>query len=149
MSDYFSDADGETLSYAVSADASNVISASVSSGVLTVKAATYGQTGVTVTAADARGESARQSFTLLARDKSRSLDIYPNPVSDYLYVRPETDGSVTLTLYNQAGATVLEEAIASTVFDPARIDVRSLPAGIYTAVAVAGGTETRQTVVKL
>lgn len=149
LSDYFSDEDGENLTYAVSADAGNVISASVSAGVLSVKAATYGQTGVTVTASDARGASAKQNFALLARDTSRSVDIYPNPVSDYLYVRPAQDGSVSLTLYNQAGSKALEETVSSTLFDPARLDVRSLPAGIYTVIATCGDTETRQTVVKL
>lgn len=149
LDEYFSDADGETLTYAVSADAGNVISASVSAGTLSVKAATYGQTGVTVTATDARGASARQSFALLARDTSRSVDIYPNPVSDYLYVRPAQDGSVALTIYNQAGAKALEETVSSALFDPARLDVRALPAGIYTVIAACGGTETRQTVVKL
>ena len=149
LADYFNDEDGEALVYTVTSDASTVVSSSVSAGTLALQALTYGQTVVTVTAKDARGESAGQSFILLARDTSRIVDLYPNPVSSLLYVRPSADGSVSLSFFNQAGAQVLEESVDSKLFEPARIDVRSLPAGIYTVKAEVGGQEFSQTIVKL
>lgn len=149
LADYFNDEDGETLAYATAIDASTVASASVSAGTLTLKTLTYGQTSVKVTAKDARGESASQSFILLARDTSRPVDLYPNPMSDYLYVRPSADGSVSLSFFNQAGAQVLEQKVDSKLFEPSRIDVRSLPAGIYTVKVEVGGQDLTQTLVKL
>ena len=149
LADYFNDEDGETLIYTATPDASTVVSAGVSAGTLTLKTLTYGQTAVKVTAKDARGESVSQSFILLARDTSRIVDLYPNPMSDNLYVRPSTDGSVSLTFFNQAGAQVREEKVDAKLFEPSRIDVRALPAGIYTVKAEVGGQEFSQTLVKL
>lgn len=149
LTQYFSDADGENLNYKVEFDAASVASSQVSAGSLTLKPSTYGQTNVTVVASDARGASARAGFVLLARDLSKPLDLYPNPVSDYLYVRPESEAEVQVAFYNQAGACVLNESLPSTLFNPARLNVRDLPAGSYTVVAAFGGKEVRQTIVKL
>ena len=149
LSDFFRDADGEDLTYKTEVGTGSIASATVSAGVLSIKALTYGQTGITVTATDAWGESAKMSFLLLARDLSRDVDLYPNPVSDYLTVRPSSDGTVSLTFYNQIGTKTLETEVSSKLFTPEKLDVSALPAGVYTVILLFEGRESRSTIVKL
>ena len=149
LMDYFSDADGETLAFTPEVETGSTASATVSSGVLTVKALTYGQTGVSVTGSDARGASVKQSFTLLARDASRVIDLYPNPVSNMLYVRPAHGAAVDLVFYNQAGAKVLEKTVEAKLFSPAKLDVKGLAAGIYTVKANFDSESVTMTIVKI
>lgn len=149
LGDYFSDEDGETLSFTAETTSGGTASAGVSAGVLTVKAQTYGQAGITVTGRDARGESVKQAFTLLARDTSKAVDLYPNPVNNLLYVRPEHDAQVGVAFYDRAGAKVLDQTVESKLFNPAKVDVKGLPAGVYTVKVTLDGKESSMTIVKI
>ena len=149
LKSYFTDEDGETLTFTPEVEVGSTASATVSAGVLTVKALTYGQTGISVTGSDARGASVKQSFTMLARDASRVLDLYPNPVSNLLYVRPPHDATVSLSFYNQAGAKVLEKDVEARLFSPAKLDVKGLAAGVYTVKASYDGVSCTVTIVKI
>ena len=64
VSAYFNDPDGDALSYTVGASDTRVVSARVSGSVVTVSALAQGDAVVTVTATDAGGLSAEQSFTV-------------------------------------------------------------------------------------
>lgn len=134
LSDYFSDADGEALSYTVSSSSTSIIvNSSVSDdGTLTVQAHSFGSAALTVTAADARGESASLSFRVLVRDSSRPYDLYPNPVKDVLWLRSGEAKSVDLTVSNKAGAVVYEQSgLALDPFEPTAIDLKAQPGGVY------------------
>lgn len=149
LKEYFTDEDGENLVFTSEVETGSTASATVSAGVLTVKALTYGQTGVSVSGTDARGTSVKQSFTLLARDASRPIDLYPNPVSTFLFVRPAHDASVSLSFYNQAGAKVLDKVVEARLFSPAKLDVKGLAAGVYTVKASYDGETYTMTIVKI
>ena len=149
LKDYFTDEDGETLVYTPEVEVGSTASASVSAGVLSLKALTYGQTGVSVVGRDARGAEVKQSFTLLARDASRVLDLYPNPVSNILNVRPAHDATVSLSFYNQAGAKVLDKSVEAKLFTPAKLDLKELAAGVYTVKASYDGESCTMTIVKI
>lgn len=62
VSPYFADPDGDSLSYAAASTDTAVASATVAGGVVTVEAIARGIASVTVTATDAGGLSADQSF---------------------------------------------------------------------------------------
>ena len=134
LSDYFSDADGEALSYTVSSSSTSIIvNSSVSEdGTLTVQAHSFGSAALTVTAADARGESASLSFRVLVRDSSRPYDLYPNPVKDVLWLRSGEAKTVDLSVSNKAGAVVYEQSgLALDPFEPTAIDLKAQPGGVY------------------
>ena len=63
VSSYFSDADGDTLSYSASSSNSSIASVSVSGSTVTVKAKNAGNATITVTATDPSSLSATQTFT--------------------------------------------------------------------------------------
>ena len=133
LSDYFSDPDGETLSYTVaSSSASIIVNTTVEDGVLTVKSNSFGSTTLTVTAEDARGKSASHAFRVLVRDNSRPYDLYPNPVKDFLYIRSGEAKTVDLSISNKAGAVVFSQDCAVLdPFAPMAIDLKEQPGGVY------------------
>ncbi len=133
LKDFFSDPDGETLSYTItSSSASIIVNASVSEGILTIKGHSFGATTLTVTAEDARGSSAAHEFRVLVRDNSRPYDLYPNPVKDYLYIRSGEAKTVGLTISNKAGAVVFSQGdVTLNPFSPMSIDLKDQPGGVY------------------
>ena len=133
LSDFFSDPDGETLTYTVqSSSTSIIVNATVADGVLSVKSNSFGSTTLTVTAADARGKSASHAFRVLVRDSSRPYDLYPNPVKDFLYIRPGEAKTADLSISNRAGAVVYsQDGAALDPFAPLAIDLREQPGGVY------------------
>ena len=60
------------------------------------------------------------------------MDIFPNPASDWLHVRPATDRTVPVELVNRAGAIVYSApSVTIGPFAPLDIDLRELPGGTY------------------
>ncbi len=145
---YFTDADGETLSYEVSFSRDGVVGGSVIGSILNLTPKAYGQTKVTVTALDARRAKCQATFTLLSRNTFLDLDVYPNPVSDYLYIRPATEVQTKAELYSRSGALVCSADEPAGPFSPIQLDVRSLAPGSYTLQVDFGGKQQTKTIVK-
>ena len=85
---------------------------------------------------------------VLVRDGSRTFDIYPNPVSETLYVRASSAFTGQVKLYSESGALSLDQAITSDPFSPAGIDVRALSAGVYTVNVTDGKNDFSTRIVK-
>ena len=147
-SDYFEDDDGEELKYTFSIDNETVVNMTGQEGKFYITPMNYGYATITVTGKDVRGETASQSFKVLVRDGSSSVDIYPNPVTDYLYVRTSEAASASLKLINVLGATVFDQTLTITPFEPAKVDMTNLPGGIYTVVLDYGGNITTSSIYK-
>lgn len=148
-SDYFSDADDEQLVYTISNSDETVANVNYSKGIFYVTALGLGYADVTVTATDVRGEQASQQFRILVRESTEPVDVYPNPVKDILFVRTSESATADLKLVNVSGATVFEDQLTITPFEPARVDVRNLPSGNYTVVLEYSGQEIKKSIVKL
>ena len=54
------------------------------------------------------------------------MDVFPNPVRDILYVRPDSPSPVTAALHSRSGARVLSESGQAGPFEPLRMDVSGL-----------------------
>lgn len=146
---YFKDDDGEDLAYSFAFSNETVINMTYQNGKFFLTPMNFGYSDVTVTGTDVRGAAASQTFRVLIRDGEQELDVYPNPVSDYLYVRTSTNASATLKLVGVNGAAVFEDTLSITPFDPARVDVRGFAPGVYTLILEYGETVITQSVVKL
>jgi len=149
VSDYFIDEDGEPLVYAFTISDPTVVNMVTSKGQFLLTPMNYGTATITVTAVDAKKASAYQSFKVLVRDGSQPVDIYPNPVHDYLYVRTSQESEATLKLVNEVGGAVFEESLTITPFDPAKVDVSKLPGGIYSVILEYNGETINKNIVKL
>lgn len=133
LSGCFTDPDGERPTLRVSLSGDDVISASLSGTTLTLTPEGYGLATVTLRASDARGAAGTASFQVLTRNAYQDLDIYPNPVTDWLHVRPGQDKHLSVQLYNRLGACVFERgSVTAGPFAPLDIDLRGLPGGTYT-----------------
>ena len=86
---------------------------------------------MTVTATDACQESCSFSFRILIRDKSRPVDLFPNPVSDKLNIRPGQDGRYSISICNKAGAVLWSDTVEAGPFDPVTVDVSRWSGGTY------------------
>lgn len=150
LSGVFSDRDMENLEYGYSVSTEAIIvRCSISGETLDLEANSYGQTEVTVTATDGRGESASVTFTVIVRDGTREIDLYPNPVEDILNVRTGADVNAGITVSNKAGAAVFSlENAAISPFDPVQIDLGGLPGGIYYVRVKGDGIDASYPVIK-
>lgn len=147
--DYFADDDGEQLSYKIENTDENVANVNYSSGQFYITSLNLGIAEVTVTATDVRGETVAQKFRILVRTSEEPVDCYPNPVSDYLYIRTSEEATADLSLISPLGATVYKETLTISPFSPAKIDVSSFPAGIYKAIVIYGDKKVEKIIVKL
>lgn len=110
---------------------------------------TYGSMTATVTGTDALGEKVSTSFGIVVRDGSQPVDIYPNPVTDTLYVRAGTDSQGHVRIVSGSGATVYDKDVSVSVFSPAAIDMGRMPGGTYTVIVNYEGNEVKRNIVKL
>lgn len=149
LSRFFADADGETLDYTVkSSSASIIVKTAVENGTLTLTGHSYGQTVLTVSAADVSGASCEQSFRVLVRNGSEKLEVYPNPVKDNLYIRTGESASASVKMVSSLGNVVYEGSVSSSPFDPAVVNCSGFSAGVYTLMVEVGGEKFKKTVVK-
>ena len=140
VNDYFDDEDKENLFAIVSVADRSVVSTTISSGNVTFTGKKVGKTTVVLTAADAKGESASQSFTLVVRDSSTDVDVYPNPAVDYINIRPAADAlDASVAIYNAAGTKVYEEDCVMGINSHFRVGVASLAPGRYAVEVKSDG----------
>ena len=149
MSELVTDEDGEQLSWSISNTAPATVHASISSNTLYLTALSYGNARVTVTGTDCRGETASASVNVIVKNPDSPLEVYPNPVSDYLNVRTMDEAETRIVVTTSTGATVYDETGPVSVFDPAVIDMRGCAPGQYRVRVSFGGNEYTRTVVKL
>ena len=132
---YFTDADGENLTYKIELVSGNAsaVSYTVSGAQISMRSSSsYGVVSFLVKATDARGASAEATFSVLVRDGSRAADLYPNPVKDKLNIRVGSEQTGDVIISNKAGAVVLsEKGVSLDPFSPLKMDMSGLPGGVY------------------
>jgi len=147
----FSDPDDEPLEYSVKVSPEGVADVSVTGdGKMVVSKRQNGQAVVTVTAKDRMGAKVSTDFRIVARDESYPVDYYPNPVRDFLNVRPGGTSAVDVRvrLSSMSGAVILEEKVSCSVFNPARIDMSAFAPGEYRLGLGLGSEEYVYVIVK-
>ena len=151
LSDYFKDADGETLTYSAVPSSESVVKVSVAKNTLTLTSGEYGETEIVVTATDAMKKTAQSVFKVVVMDGSKACSLYPNPVRDVVNVRVLNDAANTAFKVVSALGSVVYEGSYQNVspFAPVSADLSGLVPGAYTAVVVMDGTEYKQQIVKL
>lgn len=135
MKKFFTDPDGEQLKYTFSYEPSPVIREEVNNDDLKISAFSYGSCTVNIDASDMRGKSVRNSFKVLVRDGSMDIDIFPNPVTDYVNIRLPEEKTVSIRVSNKLGAVIFsQESIQIGPFNPCRVDLSEQPSGVYYVV---------------
>ena len=148
LTKHFYDEDGEPLQYSFAFSTQNVAHCIQNGNSMNVTAMGFGVVEVTVTATDAAGKSCSSTFKIAVRDPSVPVSLYPNPVSTVLNVSTVQDMSAEIRVVSKAGATVRELSQSVSPFDPAVIDMKDCPAGVYSVVFKGGSIDERYTIVK-
>lgn len=133
-SEYFIDEDDETLSYKITNTNESVANVNYNKGEIFITSLNYGYADINIKVTDARGTSAEQSFKILVRDTKEPMDVYPNPVKDYLYVRTSEQTKGKVEIISPLGSVVYSKEHTITAFEPAKIDVSEFGPGVYTVV---------------
>lgn len=149
LSEYFSDPDGDRLTYEVVASDPSVAFFTPRENSLICTVLKYGLTTVTVTAKDPRNASATAEFVILARAKSTVYSAYPNPVTTTLNLATGQDlAAAKVKIVSQTGQVVIDKTVNASAFEPAQIDFKNVAPGIYNATFTIGSKEYNQTIIK-
>lgn len=149
LSEYFSDPDGDRLTYEVVASDPSVAFFTPRENSLICTVLKYGHTTVTVTAKDPRNASATAEFVILARAKSTVYSAYPNPVTTTLNLATGQDlAAAKVKIVSQTGQVVIDKTVNASAFEPAQIDFKNVAPGIYNATFTIGSKEYNQTIIK-
>lgn len=150
LAPYFSDGDGEPLTYtAAIGSTENIVTTSISGSQLTISGKWYGSTTLTVTAADALDARCKFTVQLVLRDDTQDVDLYPNPVSNVLNIRMGKACQADVSIYSTSGAKVYGGKLSINPFQPAIVDMSNLSAGSYTIVLVTDGQTIQHNIIKL
>ncbi len=149
MDEYLHDPDGEQLKYSITSSDKGVLHINPSGNILHATILAYGNTDVSITASDSRGETCVLTFSVLVKDPSRPVEVYPNPVSDYLNIRTMDPFQTRIMIASSTGQIVYDETSEVSAMDPKRIDVTSYAPGIYSVTVAFGDTEHKEVIVKL
>ena len=108
---------------------------------------------------DSGGADIKVTFNVLVRYNSGSVgeasgdefivDIYPNPVSRFLYVRGGVNPmDASIRVKSSSGAVVYNDKVSISGFSPCAIDMKNTAPGQYSVTVEAGGNSVTKTVVK-
>lgn len=149
--DYFTDEDGEELSYSFTFSNQSVANMTYSKGKFLLTPMNYGLTEIGVSGTDIRGEKVSSSFRVMVSDTKKEVTLYPNPVRENLYIRVAKQyEAVGVKIISTTGATVFSSDLgAGTPFDPFKVDMSAAPAGSYTVEVTLDGASVKSNIVKL
>ena len=149
LSDYFIDQDNEPLKYTFNNTAPNIVNVNENRGQLYIVPLAYGIANVTVTATDVLGLSVSQQFSVLIRDGNQEIDVYPNPVTDFVWLRMGEEQLSKVTIFNSAGVNVYEQELNISPFTPAKIDMSTFSGGVYSINVKFANKEINRQIIKL
>ena len=149
LGDHFFDQDNEPLKYTFSNTTPNVVNVNENRGQLYIVSLAYGMATISVTATDVMGLSVSQDFSILIRDENQEIDIYPNPVKDFVWLRTGEDQRSQVTIFNSAGAKVYEQDVDISPFSPAKIDMSKFSGGVYSVNVKYADKDIHRQIIKL
>lgn len=149
LNEHFTDHDGDVLKYYVECSDDSVINMTLNNCQLDVVPIDFGVAHVTVKAVDTCGEESHSEFKVAVRNEEKPIMIYPNPISDYMYVTVALQDHVRFRIVSNRGVAVYDKTLSLSPFSDLKIDLRTISAGVY-YVIVEGARLTLSTqIVKL
>jgi serine protease len=150
LNDYFTDVDGEKLSYSIVFN-NKLLHAYINQESLYITTKLPGLSELTVVATDGLGETSTMTFKVMVRDDGELVDIYPNPVVDHMNIRmgESVTGNLSVEVYNSNGLKVTSEEVAISPFAPGRINLSQLKSGSYVVRIVYDEIDVKRNFVKL
>lgn len=150
LGQYFSDPDGDALTYKVTSSDKSVVKAAVADGNLTITAVAVGAATVTVSASDPTGDAVSADIAVEVKDVSQPYSVYPNPVIDVMNIDVAKEAEGMVTLYSGTGQKVYQDKVQMSPSSTYKADLSGIAPGRYTLVIEpAGGSSYSTSIVKL
>ena len=146
---YFTDPDGETLSFGFDNENESVVTVANGGGQFFIRGGQEGVSSVTLTAKDGLGKTCGSSFRVGVYNDAKGPTAYPNPVRDNLYIRIGAEKDVQLTLYSEMGVKVFDRTQKASIFNPFQADLTQLAPGRYSAKISVDGKVYDKQIIKL
>ena len=151
LGQYFTDPEGDAISYEVKSFSPQLIGIDLSGSALKLKGLVLGKARLEVTARDAKGAFVRVPLTVDIIPDELAYRVYPIPCYDHIMVELSEDIYLAkIALLSSAGQEVLERYV--TVRENSdrvvRIDTSYLTIGRYTLVITADGKRYSKPIVK-
>lgn len=150
-SSMFSDSDNETPVLSISCSNPSVVTPSMKmDGTLTLTAAGYGVSDITVTATDALGATGSQTFQVAVKNPQKTMEVFPSTVTDVanIWIESTLPTAVHVEVFSTTGARVITADITASIYNPVSLDVTSLAPGVYTVAATYNGSTQKTRMVK-
>ena len=150
VSSYFSDPDGEPLTFGIQYMGRGVFTATQKENQVNIAALNDGYDVIQVTATDALGEKAVAEIPVLVRKPSDEITVMPgNVVTSTLTILPGIEpGEVSVRLVSGTGAIIYNTSGSYSVMNPIVIDVSRCAPGYYTLLSTMGGKQYKQIIIK-
>lgn len=149
MTEYLNDPDGEQLKFSISITDRTVLHINPKDNILNATSLGYGVTDVIIVATDSRGLKCTLTFKVLVKDTSVPMEVYPNPVKDWLNISTLEVASTNIRILSSTGQVVYDETYDVSAFDPALIDMRKFAPGVYRVEVKYDDQAHNRTIVKL
>ena len=149
MSEYLSDPDGEQLKFTINITDRTVLHIAPKENILNATTLSYGVTDVSIVASDSRGLKCTLEFKVLIKDFSKPVEIFPNPVKDFMTISTMEGDQTNVKIVSSTGKVVYDITDEISAFYPATIDMRGCAPGVYKVTVAFGGNTYNRTIVKL
>lgn len=149
MSKYLDDPDGEQLGYEINVSNKSVLHINPVDNVLYATTLMYGTTEVTIVARDSRGLTCTLTFKVVVKDPEKPLEVYPNPVVDWLNISTLDVEPTKIQIVSATGKTVFDQTMDVGAVEPAKIDMSGFAPGVYNLRVSFSGTDYKKIIVKI
>ena len=149
MTKHLSDPDGEILKFDISITDRTVLHINPKENILNATTLAFGVTDVKIVASDSRGLSCTLVFKVLVKDPEKPVEMFPNPVKDWLNVSTMDVASTNIKILSSTGQVVYDQTSDVSAFEPAAIDMRACPPGVYRVEVTFDNKNYNRTIVKL
>lgn len=152
VSKCFSDPNGDALTYQTTGDTEG-LDISFSGTEMRILPNQYGIHDIKIVASDGRRRSRPVNLKVVVRNLQNpdfAVDVYPNPVSRYLYVRgPVAPCDAEVRIVSTSGALIYKDSVSLSLEQPLKINMADAAPGQYSVRVISGGEELIKTIVKI
>ncbi len=139
LNDYFTDPDGDKITYTASSADNSIVELFLSDNSLILEPRMIAKTTIALTITDQHGATAVHTVNVSVINRvgideleANGWSLYPNPADDYVVISKSSDVSANtmVRIYSVAGQNLKQESVNSGSKE-ARIDVGNLAPGVY------------------
>lgn len=149
LTEYFSDPDGETLTYKVTETNKTVSINEINDNKLNISIKGYGLNTLAITACDFKKASCSLVLRIASKDPQNLVEMYPVPVTDVLNIRTGREKETGILIKSASGHVVHESKSQVSAFDPAVIEMKNCAPGRYMVTVVIDGQATSKVITKI